>query len=329
MAEKKKIALYWGSSCGGCEVAVLDIDEAILTVVEVADIYMWPVAMDFKEADVVALPDGFLDVAFFNGAVRNDHEEHMAHLLRKKTKALVAYGACACFGGIPGLANFHTIKELMQKAYIDAITNANPDGVLPLPVCKIDEGEVYIPTMYNRVRALRQVVDVDYFIPGCPPAVNQTVDAFITLLTKEPPERGHYFAGDKALCDTCEREKDEKKLPDVKRLHLTHASEIDSKRCFIEQGIICMGPVTRSGCGNRCINANMPCRGCYGPTEGISDTGAKFLSAITSIELARDEKTAVEFAEKFCDSAGTFYRFSLPISLLRGNVKKRSAGDPE
>ncbi|MGQ9706290.1 MAG: oxidoreductase [bacterium] len=318
---KKKIAFYWASACGGCEVAVLDIDENILKVAENADIYMWPVAMDFKEKDVESLEDGFLDVVFFNGAIRNSHEEHMAHLLRKKTKLMVAFGACACFGGIPGLANFYNINDVLKYAYNDALTNDNPNSVIPNPVSNVDEGEVHIPKMFNRVMALNQVVDVDYYIPGCPPAPTQITDAVLTLLTGDLPEKGYVFAGTKTLCDTCEREKEEKKLPRFKRLHLTPPAEVDQKKCFLEQGIICLGPITRSGCGNRCINAQMPCRGCFGPSPYVSDMGAKFVSALGSVEDADMEERAQGLADEFLDPAGTLYRFCLPISLLKGNIR--------
>ena len=85
--------------------AVLDLNEKILDLAAAADIYLWPVAMDYKYHDVEVWPDGFIDVCLFNGAIRNSEGEHMAHLLRRKSKMLVAFGSCACFGGIPGLAN--------------------------------------------------------------------------------------------------------------------------------------------------------------------------------------------------------------------------------
>jgi len=105
--EKKKLkfAFYWAASCGGCEIAVLDIDEKILDVVQIADIVFWPVAMDIKYKDVENMPDKYIDVCFFNGAIRTEEQEHMAKLLRQKSKILIAYGACSHLGGIPGLAN--------------------------------------------------------------------------------------------------------------------------------------------------------------------------------------------------------------------------------
>src|SRR5512137_2651044 len=104
---KLKVGVYWAASCGGCDVALLDIHEKILDVLAVADILFWPCAMDFKYKDVEAMPDGHLDITFLTGCIRNTENEHMAKLLRQKSKALVAYGSCSHMGGIPGLANFH------------------------------------------------------------------------------------------------------------------------------------------------------------------------------------------------------------------------------
>ena len=102
---KPKLALYWAASCGGCEIAVLEMKEKILDVAEAFDIVFWPVAIDFKYKDVEAMDDGSIDVCLFNGAIRNSENEYVAKLLRDKAKIMVAFGACASMGGIPGLAN--------------------------------------------------------------------------------------------------------------------------------------------------------------------------------------------------------------------------------
>src|SRR5512137_126556 len=103
---KLKLAVYWGAACGGCCVSVLDVHETLLTVIEHAELVFWPIALDTKYADVEAMEDKSIDLCLFNGAVRNSENEHMAHVLRAKSKVLVAYGSCAHMGGIPGLANF-------------------------------------------------------------------------------------------------------------------------------------------------------------------------------------------------------------------------------
>ena len=118
MAEKLQIAMYWGAACGGCDVSILDTNEFILDVAAVADIRMWPIAVDGKYKDVEAMEDGELDLAIFNGGVRNSENEHIAKLLRQKSKMVIAYGACAYMGGIPGLANLTSRDKIFDTAYV-------------------------------------------------------------------------------------------------------------------------------------------------------------------------------------------------------------------
>src|SRR5512136_1295801 len=103
--KKLQIALYWAARCGGCEIGMLDIDEKILDLTAAADIVFWPVAVDTKYKDIEERSDPSIDVCFFNGGIRNSEQEHLAKLLRKKSKILVSFGACAVSGGVPGLAN--------------------------------------------------------------------------------------------------------------------------------------------------------------------------------------------------------------------------------
>ena len=81
-----------------------------------------------------------------------------------------------------------------------------------------------------------------------------------------------------------------------------------------------MGPATRGGCGARCIEGNAPCRGCYGPAEGITDPGAKMMSAIATMIDADDADEIERIIKQLEDPAGTFYRFSLPASILRRKI---------
>ena len=140
MPEKLKLALYWAATCGGCDVAVLDLNEKILDLAAAADIYLWPVAMDFKYHDAESWPDGFIDVCLFNGAIRNSEGEHMAHLLRRKSKTLVAFGSCACFGGIPGLANQADAAQIFDRVYQQTPSTVNPDGIRPQTATQMCRG---------------------------------------------------------------------------------------------------------------------------------------------------------------------------------------------
>lgn len=311
---KLKLALYWAASCGGCDVAVLDINEKILDLAELADIVLWPIAMDFKYHHVEAMDDGSIDVCLFNGSVRNTEQEKIAKLLRQKSKVMVAFGSCACFGGIPALANFFNRDLAFERAYVEAPTNANAERVFPQTLTKVAEGELELPEFWDTVLALDQVVAVEYYVPGCPPPVDLILKVIDALATNSLPPPGSVIALEKTLCDECPRTKEEKKITKIYRPH-----EIipEPEKCLLEQGIICMGPATRGGCGARCIEANMPCRGCFGPPAGVQDQGAKMLSALASIYEVKDEAEIARMIEEVKDPAGTFYRFGMSTSMLK------------
>ena len=323
---KPKFAFYWCASCGGCEETVLDLNEKILEVVDKIDIVFWPVALDFKRKDIEAMKEGEIDVAFINGAIRTSEQEEMAKLLREKAKFVVAFGACAQLGGIPGLANFWVRSDIFDRVYKGVPTVANPEGVVPQQVVEMDGYKLTLPEFYDTVKTLDQTIAVDYYLPGCPPPPDLIMDAIEAILKGELPERGTVLAPDKALCDTCPRNETKPEKLSIKDIKRPHEVIIDPEKCFLEQGIICLGPVTRSGCGERCIKANMPCRGCMGPTSEVRDQGAKAVSFIASILGVEDEEKLSEeevqkLIDKIVDPAGTFYRFSLPASLLRRRRK--------
>jgi F420-non-reducing hydrogenase small subunit len=314
---KIKLAVYWGAACGGCCVSVLDVHEKLFDVVAAADLVFWPIALDFKYKDVEEMPDGHIDVTLFNGAIRNSENEHMAHLLRKKTKVLVAYGSCSHMGGIPGLANYTTKDEIFRRAYFDSESTNNPEKITPQTEFKVDEGTLTLPKFYESVYTLNQIVDVDYFLPGCPPQTERLVEVFMAIVTgAQLPAKGSVVgANEKALCDECKRKKSDNKM--VKKFYRPWEIYDDGETCFLEQGVICMGPATRGGCGSRCIEGNAPCRGCYGPAAGIEDPGAKMMSAVGTIIDAKEPDEIEEIIAGIEDPVGLFYRFSIPASILR------------
>jgi len=319
---KPKVAFYWCASCGGCEEAVVDLNEDILKVANAVDIVLWPVALDFKRKDVEALGDGEIAVSFINGAVRTGEQEEMVKLLRQKSGLVVAFGACAHLGGIPGLANFWTRDTIFQRVYKEVPTVENPDGTLPQEKTTIDVGELTLPEFYDTVKTLDQTIGVDYYLPGCPPPPDLIMKAVNAILSGELPEKGAVLAPEKSLCDTCPRAEKKPEKISIKEIKRPWQVILDPEKCFLEQGVICLGPATRSGCGERCITANMPCRGCMGPVKGVIDQGAKGLSMIASIlGLEGEDRITEEEVKKLIDGivdpAGTFYRFSLPASLLR------------
>jgi F420-non-reducing hydrogenase small subunit len=324
--QKPKLGLYWASSCGGCEIAVLQLHEKILDVAAAFDIVFWPCVMDFKYKDVEAMDDGEIDVCLFNGAIRNDENAHMAHLLRRKSKVMVAFGACAFGGSMPGLANFNDRQQIFDWVYKNAPSMDNPDGIVPQKLSNVPEGELELPGFWNTVKTLVQVVPVEYFIPGCPPEASTIEAAVSAIVAGELPPPGSVLAPDITVCDECPREKHEKR---IKRFYRPQEIIPDPDQCLLEQGLFCAGIATRSGCGAKCPQVGMGCRGCYGPNEGVYDHGAKILTGIASVLDANTEEEIDAILDTLPDPAGYFYRFHLPSSLLRrkarANGKKLAA----
>jgi F420-non-reducing hydrogenase small subunit len=311
---KLKLGLYWAASCGGCEIAIVELREKILDLDAAADILFWPCAMDFKYKDVEAMADGQIDVCLFNGSIRNTENEHLAHLLRQKSKVLVAFGSCAHEGCIPGLANLFDRQSIMARAFLEAPSVDNPNGTLPQTSYSLPEGEVTIPKLFNTVKTLDQVEDVDYYVPGCPPQAPQIWAVIETILSGQLPPKGSVVgATQKTVCDECKHKREERRIT---KFYRPHQIIPDSERCLLDQGIICAGPATRGGCGALCPTVDMPCRGCYGPPPGVLDQGAALLSAVASVVDADTEEEAARIVGEIVDPVGTFYRFGLPASLL-------------
>ncbi len=320
--KKPKIAFYWCAACGGCEEAVVDLAEDILKVVEAVDIALWPVALDYKLKDVQAWKPGEVTVAFINGAVRLSEHAEWVTLLRDKCSVVIAFGACTHLGGIPGLANFTSREEIIANKYHRCPTIDNPDHVEPQTKCTVDGYELELPLFWKDVKLLNEVIDVDYYLPGCPPPPDLIASAVTALLEGKLPPKGAVLAPDKSLCEMCllnETKPEEMCIQAFKRVA---TSTPDPETCFLAQGYICMGPATRSGCGERCIKGNMPCRGCFGPTPGAMDIGTKMLSAMGSVADADTEEAACALADTLTDPLGTLYRFSLPASLLKQRLNQ-------
>ncbi len=320
---KPKFAMYWSASCGGCEIAVLNIHEKILEVDANFEVVFWPVAMDAKYKDVEAMPDGSILLTLFNGAIRNTENEHMARLLRQKSRLLVAFGSCANEGCMPALANLSTVDEMVDTAYT-TLTTDNPQGIRPQPHYQVPEGELEIPTLYPVVRTLEQVVPVDYFIPGCPPESHQiaaVIDAVVAVLQGKaelPPSGSVLGAGGSTCCDECPRTRNLKTIKEFKRIQ---EIRVDPVLCLLEQGILCSGPATRSGCHALCPVAGAPCIGCYGPADGVLDFGARLMTAVASVIDSQDPAEIDRILDGIPDPVGSFYRFNLAGSLLRANKR--------
>ncbi|MBU4272429.1 MAG: oxidoreductase [Planctomycetes bacterium] len=339
---KGKLALYWAASCGGCDIAVLAIDEKILNVAEAFDIVFWPCAADGKVRDVEKMDDGSIDVCLFNGGIRTSEQEYMAQLLRRKSKVLVAFGSCASEGCIPGLANMNTRKEVFDTVYKEgsATVPENPQDVRPQPATKMPEGILHLPVFYDTLRTLDQTVEVDYYLPGCPPEAENIWKAITAIRGKgvrnllceapEGPSRqkvpdtfSAVIGLNTTVCEECPRKRGEKK---IKKFYRTWEIIPDEETCLLEQGLLCCGIATRAGCGALCPAVNSPCIGCYGANDGVADFGARMMSALASVIDSDDPDEIRRIIEEgIPDPVGSFYRFSLAASQLRRKKKMQIA----
>ncbi len=329
-AAKPKLAIYWASGCGGCEIAFANLGERLLEATEVVDFVFCPCLLDGKRKDVEALADGEIAITLFDGAIRTDENEDWARLMRRKSGILVALGACAHGGGIPALSNLHTRADHLHNIYFAQAEN--PERTLPCQthVVQVPEGTLEMPVFLERVKRLADVVPVDYAIPGCPPETDQIWNALHALIGAGPlPPHGSVLgAGAANVCAECTRKSSDKRVSAFRRVW---EFEPDPALCLVEQGVACMGMVTRGGCGGLCPQVQMPCIGCYGPPEGVYDQSAKMVSVLGSvldIDPIRNlrSKTAINDSvdaslDGLVDIAGLAGKFH----LLRGPVGGPSA----
>ena len=304
-----KVAEEWLNICGGCEVTILDIGEPLLDLLPKLEFVHMPVLMDHKyfgqigEKTVLEIPEA--DVGIISGGIRNDKEKHVAEEMRKKCKTLISLGSCACFGGIPALANQYPLIDLYEKVYRQSKTTDSADTPTE-----------DIPPLTDRVYALDEIVKVDVYIPGCPTSPELIANALTSLLEGKPfeiPER--------SVCDDCPVKREKKAITSIKRpleSIIPPGQKLEDSRCFMELGYLCLGPVTKSGCGGsektpRCIKAVMPCRGCFGPIRTGANPMVEMMGALSSIGL--DPKLIL-------DRRSTFQRYIGAQGRLRPLPKR-------
>jgi F420-non-reducing hydrogenase small subunit len=293
-----RLAEEWFAICGGCEVTILDVGEPLLDLLENVTIVHMPVLMDHKlfgqtgEGAAMEIPEA--DVGLIAGGIRSEEHRKLAQEMRKKCKTLIALGSCACYGGIPALANLYATEELLHKVYRESVSTET-DG---LP-------SVDIPPMTDRVYAVSEVVKVDLSLPGCPTTPEMVAGALTALLEGKP-----YPLPAKSVCDDCPLIREKKAVSTLKRRldapEFTPGQPLNQMRCLMEQGFLCLGPATRTGCGGsegtpRCIRAYMPCEGCFGPLSEKANPMVDMMTALSTIGL--DPK-------QIPDRAATFNRFA-------------------
>lgn len=263
------------ATCAGCEVAILDLGLELLDLLEKISIVHAPILMDHKyhapdgNADHISIPRA--DVGIITGGIRIEDSLAVVKAVRENCGILIALGSCACMGGIPALANLVPPDVLREGI-------APPDA--------LTENEFELPGLTNRVVAVNEVVQVDIFLPGCPPPVKLIASALTAVLEGRP-----VILPEDTVCNECPRTKEKRTVaadrgqsfPEMLRPLEMPPLE---KRCLMEQGYFCMGAATRSGCGARCLEAGVPCRGCMGPKRIGENPRAEMLGALSVYNYA-------------------------------------------
>lgn len=239
-----KIALEWLAGCAGCEISILDLHEGIMELIKEAEIVYAPVLMDIKE-----VPDD-IDIAIVSGSVRNKENKERLEELRRKSKTLIAYGTCACYGGITGMADLYRPEDVTARIYSDNPSTEAAD--VPSEV---------VPELLPIVHPAGDFTEVDYFLPGCPPKELLVWDILMPLIKGEVPD-----VPKKSVCADCSRWMDHVEFD---RLNRRIEGDPDPQKCFLSQGYVCLGSVTLGRCGALCTAAGIPCHGCGGPSLDV------------------------------------------------------------
>jgi NAD-reducing hydrogenase small subunit len=166
---KVKVATVWLEGCSGCHMSFLDIDEAIIDLAKVIEFSRSPIT-DIKEFVPV-------DVGIVEGSVGNTEEEEVLKELRAHCKILMAWGDCACFGGICAMRSTFDKEEVLRRGYIE--TESTDKGKIPCPPG--------VPALLDHVKPANHVVKVDCYVPGCPPEPKAILYALNELLAGRIP----------------------------------------------------------------------------------------------------------------------------------------------
>jgi F420-non-reducing hydrogenase small subunit len=279
-----KVASEWLNSCSGCEIAILNLGETLLEVLPQLEFVHIPVLMDHKyfgqtgEGDIHHLDIPPAVVGLISGGIRNQEHLEVAEAMRRSCQVVIALGTCATHGGIPSLINGFENDDLCERYYRGSETtdpHANPN-------------DPALPALLDRTYALDEKIKVDLFLPGCPPHPDQIGEAIVALLEGRAPQ-----LPTRSVCDTCPTIREGKgQVKKVRRFiqnaHFEPGRPLNEMHCLLEQGYLCMGPVTRAGCAGaqgvapRCLVARVPCRGCFGPVQHDGNQLLDMLNALAS-----------------------------------------------
>ncbi|MEW6570394.1 MAG: cyclic nucleotide-binding domain-containing protein [Nitrospirota bacterium] len=265
------------STCGGCSAILLENQEELIRLLEKVKISYCPMLIDREEISEA-------DVAIVDGVIRVKEDEEKVVEARNKSRYLIAWGTCAVFGGIPAFANHYELEDLIEESYGEAKDPFSYylSGSRGIDWRTYQENHKELKLM-RKAGKIDDFVCVDYYLPGCPPNVsllNELVSELTGGKIKLKPRP--------IVCTECSR----KHLKTaVKHIWVSPRPEWEAAHCFTSRGSICMGFVTKGGCGAICPRAGLACWGCRGPSEAAlkrMEGGDSFEDYMVSSFLSRN-----------------------------------------
>ncbi|MEM2514283.1 MAG: F420-nonreducing hydrogenase [Candidatus Bathyarchaeia archaeon] len=231
-----KVSIVSLTCCAGCVSSLLNAGDALIEILSGDfEIVYSPTFIDLKEVPEV-------DLVIVEGGVRTQADENLVREIRAKSRVLVALGMCATHGGITTLGNIKSVKKLLEMEY--TLTDAGK-----------------LPELKDLMYPICNFVDVDYYITGCPPMPFLIIHSLKSIVGGKPPIRHQ-----SVVCTECHRKIVPAKLD---RLYGIYEKEIDPELCLVSQGFVCLGSLTREGCGAPCPRAGFTCFGCRGPADSL------------------------------------------------------------
>jgi len=290
---KVSVSFEWLSGCSGCEVGTVDLHDRLLQVFDDIAILRLPILLDEKD-----YPSA--DLGIVTGALRTDHDVECLHRLRESCGQLLAFGVCAVYGGPQGAGDAHTIDEIATTVY-----GKNP-------TTRTD----FVPTqglpqlLPDGVRPIDTEVDVDLYLPGCPPSPYYIADTLRAVVQGQAPEFGVHN-----VCYRCHRRMTRSSIDKIFR---QHEFDDDSDVCWLAQGVLCMGSATLDRCLAPCPDRGVPCTGCSGPSEhvilepnrDVRTEIADRMSRLTAVPRAQ----IIQEIEK---QAKTYYAYAMASPVFR------------
>jgi F420-non-reducing hydrogenase small subunit len=289
--EKIRLNTEWLCDCGGCHVALVDLHEKILNVLESVQIQKCPVLTDEK-----LYPEA--EIGILTGSIRTEHDRHAALEMRKKCKTIIAFGTCAVYGGLHGAGLAHSREEIMDHVYKKSPTTRTDF----IPATAVDSLE-------KLVTPVDEVIDVDLYLPGCPPHAHFIFEALSSLIAGTAPR-----VRQESVCGGCSRIM---KKTEVTEIRNSADGMADSELCFLSQGYICLGSVTLDRCLSPCPNHGIMCTGCAGPTMQILTEPTRDLRTEVSDRMSR--LTAIDagvIRESMEKSAKTHYAYAMATKMI-------------